>query len=88
MHRIMAEDERVQRYERAVAMATLGLAHTLHQLDSELFTSGEGEEWKRFLTEGRLWKLAKHENPSVRPHPLSPHPAMECVLVSDQSSSV
>ena len=54
-------------------MAILGLCHTLGQLyprDVEETQKEEekgklSEEWRSLVTEGRLWKLAKHQNPSV-----------------------
>ena len=67
MFRVVPKDERVWRYERALVMAVLGLAHALGQLEaSYLVSEGVQEIWKPFLMENRLWKLAKNLDPTVK----------------------
>lgn len=64
--RVVPEDERIQRYERAVVMAISGIGHTLQQLDKEYLSEVEiSDIWQPFLKENRLWKLLKHNNPLV-----------------------
>ena len=49
-------------------MAILGLCHMVRKLYYATVVEREGkesDEWQSFLTEARLWKLAKHQNPSV-----------------------
>ena len=63
---MVPKDERVRRYERALLMAVLGLAHALGQLEAAYLVSEEVQDvWKPFLVENRLWKLAKNPNPTV-----------------------
>ena len=65
--RVYPEDERVERYERAVSMAINGFGHTLKQFDEDyLYGKGVVEVWQGILSEGRLWKLSRHKNPLVR----------------------
>ena len=67
MCRVVPKDERVRRYEQALVMAVLGLAHTLAQLEANyLLSEGVEDVWKQFLVENRLWKLAKNPNPMVK----------------------
>eukprot|EP00731_Ephydatia_muelleri_P018544 Em0011g584a len=63
--KVVPEDERVQRYERAVAMSLFGLSLTLNQLSGD-FLEENNELWTPLLSENRLWKLNKHQNPSIR----------------------
>ena len=64
VHRVVAADERVQRYERVVVMALYGLSLTLQRLPKEFITERQ-EEWEGFVAEKRLWKLTRHHNPYV-----------------------
>ena len=67
MCRVVPKDERVRRYEQALVMAVLGLAHTLRELEDDYLVSEAVQDvWKPFLVENRLWKLAKNPNPMVR----------------------
>ena len=68
LYRVVSADERVQRYERVVAMALYGLSLTLQRLPDNLI-SEKREDWETFLTEKRLWKLVRHHNPYVRELP-------------------
>ena len=60
----MSEDERLQRYERALVMSIKSLSLTLKKLDMEFLNKKKGS-WERVLGEKRTWKLTKHANPSV-----------------------
>ena len=55
----------MQRYERAVTMAILGLCQMFRKLHSATAVEKESDVWESFMTEARVWKLAKHQNPSV-----------------------
>ena len=65
-YRIYPEDERIERYERAVSMAINGLGYTLRQLGEEyLYEEEVTDIWQGVLKESRLWKLSRHKNPLV-----------------------
>lgn len=62
----MPEDERIQRYERAVVMAINGYGLCLQKLGREILSQDEvGVIWAGLAKENKLWKLMKHNNPSV-----------------------
>ena len=64
--RIYPEDERVERYDRAVAMAIGGLGHTVRELGVDyLYEEGVEEVWQVVVREGRVWRLSRHKNPLV-----------------------
>ena len=67
--RVVPSDERVQRYERAVIMTVYGLSLTLQQLPAEYLIQSKAT-WEPLLSEKRLWKLGKHQNPFVRILPI------------------
>ena len=64
MCRVVAADERTQRYERVVVMALYGLSLTFQRLPDQ-FIADRREEWEEFVSEKRLWKLTRHDNPYV-----------------------
>lgn len=76
MYRVVPADERLQRYERVVTMAVYGLSLTFQRLPAQLIADRQ-EDWETFLTEKRLWKLARHQNPYVRTLP--PHTLPTCI---------
>ena len=61
---MVAADERLQRYERVVTMSLHGLSLALHRLPGE-FLRERREDWEGAVTERRLWKLTRHNNPYV-----------------------
>ena len=61
---MVAADERLQRYERVVTMSLHGLSLALHRLPGE-FLRERREDWEGVVTEKRLWKLTRHNNPYV-----------------------
>ncbi len=67
--RVVPSDEREQRYERAVTMALHGLSLTLRRLPKDYIAENRAD-WEQLLSEKKLWKLSKHQNPFVRASPL------------------
>ena len=66
INRIMPEDERLQRYERAIVMTILGLSYAMRKLDRTYLDEDNIREiWEPFLKEKRVWKLIKHNSPLV-----------------------
>ena len=63
--RVVAADERLQRYERVVTMCLNGLSLALSRLQTQFLAERRGD-WENLLAEKRLWKLARHNNPYVR----------------------
>lgn len=65
--RIYPEDERIERYERAVSMAMCGLGHILSKLGNKYLYDEEGVAgaWQDILKQNKLWKLSRHKNPLV-----------------------
>lgn len=63
---MIPEDERIQRYERAVVMTILGLSYAMRKLEKEYLEESDVKEiWKGFVKEKRVWKLIKHKNSMV-----------------------
>lgn len=62
--RVVPADERLQRYERVVAMVIAGVGLLLRQVSSDHLTKS-CDVYDTLLAEKRLWKLARHDNPAV-----------------------
>jgi hypothetical protein len=63
--KVVAADERLQRYERVVTMCLNGLSLTLRRLPTQFLAERRGD-WEDLMAEKRLWKLARHNNPYIR----------------------
>lgn len=63
--RIVSQDERVQRYERAVVMAVKSLSYVFMKLSDE-FLEKKVDDYGQLFSDKKFWKLAKHQNPGVR----------------------
>ena len=70
--RAIPADERVQRYERSLAMSVSSLKLAFDQL-SFTFLQEKKKVWEDLLADKKLWKLARHQNPMVRDTPLRVH---------------
>jgi hypothetical protein len=65
--KVVPEDERVQRYERAVVMAILGLTYAMQRLEKSYLEEPDNREiWLPLIKEKRLWKLIRHSNSLIR----------------------
>ncbi len=62
--RVIPQDERVQRFERARSMSVSSLKTTFQHL-SQGYLHKNRKVWEDLMADKRLWKLAKDTNPTV-----------------------
>ena len=64
--RVVAPDERVQRYERALVMTLTSMRNVFQHMSTDYFFE-KRKVWEDLLSDKKFWKLAKHQNPAVCP---------------------